>query len=1066
MKPLRKYCFLIILSFLGSPLAYMQAPTFADLTSPNVGSLFTFNNVPVSYYTGTPDISIPIYTVKSGNIEVPISLRYHPANVKPNDHPGWVGLGWNLDVGGVITRVRHGYFDESNVSSTLKSYYEYGANDPAFVSSSTWNAIDTMLMFYTAVGVDQVRTGRDADEFFFSFPGGTGKFIYLDGKWEVISDQNIKVELDGFFDEGTDIQNYINNHSKVEIYTREDGRSRFFKGFVLTTEDGTKYYFGGYGAVEFYGNPPYYNLAAVNAYADTWHLKKIVDTNGNEVEFVYHMSYPVCKISYYASDIISSGDYEETIFHLGPIDLNFDAHPSDWEFSTVTTQKHSFLVRFPVYLDTITVRNGSGTNETVSFNTSISEELRYADRYFDYFDERYDLPNDWYFLYPSSSMYNKKRDSLQWEKLDRIRVFDSSGDLKHGFSFEYDNTGSERLSLGSLVETGEFSSPESMYTFEYNPGFDPPYGGDSTDHWGYYNARSIESTNNIYASKEPDTAALKMGILNKITYPTGGYTEFEWEANEYSKVVHLTRDSLSPVTGYAGGVRIKEIRSYTDTVATPLTKKYSYVLGYDTGGTVSSGVLNGYPGYTFDVDDRLTNAGTQMLLSYFIRSVNDMTSYSYNANESHIGYSEVTEIEGDGSFTRHVFTNYGPDSHGGDHFDRPPAGYIGWVRGEDRYFPMSSLEKERGKPLFTGSYDSGGNLLDRTDYYYDNSENRFNKYFRRLQYGQTIVFGTGGIGIRFSVALRDYTYRYNLLKEVRSRYDRNGQNPLITVRDYTYDLKDRVVAVSDSTYGDYIRTTVYTTHPEDYLSDDGFIDTLVLNNITGVPIERVTVKSDRSTSEVIGGSAYSYFDGSEDNGNGKGFPRKEYVLEFPDGNPIPLESFKFSNNVDSGVLPIRGPGRNTTFVKDSRYVERVSYDCYDEYGNLLQYHVSGDIDITYAWGYDGVYPVARFDNLSDSAFRANTVLKGYVDRLDDSGDLSVGGAREDLKALNDSIRSSLPSGVMVTTYTYEPLRGMSSQTDPNGITTYYEYDIFGRLEAVRDDDWNIVEGYDYHYRDQ
>jgi YD repeat-containing protein len=51
----------------------------------------------------------------------------------------------------------------------------------------------------------------------------------------------------------------------------------------------------------------------------------------------------------------------------------------------------------------------------------------------------------------------------------------------------------------------------------------------------------------------------------------------------------------------------------------------------------------------------------------------------------------------------------------------------------------------------------------------------------------------------------------------------------------------------------------------------------------------------------------------------------------------------------------------------------------------------------------------------------------------------------------------------MTTYTYDPLIGMTSSTDERGITTYYEYDSFGRLEAVKDQERNIIKSYKYNY---
>jgi YD repeat-containing protein len=50
------------------------------------------------------------------------------------------------------------------------------------------------------------------------------------------------------------------------------------------------------------------------------------------------------------------------------------------------------------------------------------------------------------------------------------------------------------------------------------------------------------------------------------------------------------------------------------------------------------------------------------------------------------------------------------------------------------------------------------------------------------------------------------------------------------------------------------------------------------------------------------------------------------------------------------------------------------------------------------------------------------------------------------------------------TYTYDPLIGITSMTDQNNITTYYEYDSFSRLKYIKDQNKNILKAYDYHYK--
>ena len=54
----------------------------------------------------------------------------------------------------------------------------------------------------------------------------------------------------------------------------------------------------------------------------------------------------------------------------------------------------------------------------------------------------------------------------------------------------------------------------------------------------------------------------------------------------------------------------------------------------------------------------------------------------------------------------------------------------------------------------------------------------------------------------------------------------------------------------------------------------------------------------------------------------------------------------------------------------------------------------------------------------------------------------------------------------VYTYPYKPLVGTISETDPNGIVTEYDYDSLGRLNIIYDNDRNILQQFEYRYKNQ
>lgn len=100
-----------------------------SMLSPNATSLGEYGEVPVSPFTGIPKIEIPLTEIEAGNHKLPISLSYHAGGVRPDQHPGWVGVGWTLNAGGCISRVVKDSIDEyclTNKNNNLWRMNEFG----------------------------------------------------------------------------------------------------------------------------------------------------------------------------------------------------------------------------------------------------------------------------------------------------------------------------------------------------------------------------------------------------------------------------------------------------------------------------------------------------------------------------------------------------------------------------------------------------------------------------------------------------------------------------------------------------------------------------------------------------------------------------------------------------------------------------------------------------------------------------------------------------------------------------------------------------------------------------
>jgi len=223
----RLYYIFILLSFCFSqqlkaqPTATGNDPTLEILPpSPSAAALTKFIDFPVNYYTGTPQISIPIHTLAGKGISVSVSLGYHAGGVKVDEVASNVGLGWSLNAGGVINRTVRGFKDEDT-----DGYINRGKDVPY--------PIDVQTNFTEMTNFADGDWDGQPDLFNFSFGGYSGKFVFQDDtSIMIIPHQDLDIDYDICSGCSSPLTNAIIS-------------------FTVTTPDGTQYLFGTEEAVEY-----------------------------------------------------------------------------------------------------------------------------------------------------------------------------------------------------------------------------------------------------------------------------------------------------------------------------------------------------------------------------------------------------------------------------------------------------------------------------------------------------------------------------------------------------------------------------------------------------------------------------------------------------------------------------------------------------------------------------------------------------------------------------------------------------------------------------------------------
>lgn len=1081
------------------PTNNLSSPPRIIPVSPEAAALAKMVNYPVNMNTGIPDINIPFYEIKVGGMSLPITLNYHAGGFRINEQATRAGLGWSLSSDLQITRTINGHDDFG--SSPVVGYLANNLTKAFYTDASCfscpypfWDV--TPFPFINAYGLAMGEKDGMPDKFNYKLLGKSGSFYFQKN------------------DAGTGYSAVPVPYDNIRIQY-DNGR------FIITDSDGTVYYFGETGGAvdldnlylsgrEFSGN------LNGNSSVTAWKCKKIVNATGSDElvfsyvnkqivtyrthsdEIVYYSNDDPCGLypNYNRSDVypLDNTDNYDLIKHLPFYSLS---SPKYWvRFAgNATSYLHVPYVSDGTFVDKAYSRvdpNGNNGSSSSIAGLSLSEiTFRGGKVVFNGANQ----------LSSVRVLDDKNTEikSLHFFQSFKQATYVAESKLLNGQNFQ----GTMYLDSLHLRNGG---NTYERYALLYNDKF--CYGNHlkGQDAWGYPNSNTVEiadanNTNghnlsiptkdlihpnyhftvngcNDFISNLPitigvnnwaeavDEGAMQKGVLRRIVYPTGGFVEFDFEANRYEQ--EFDDDwRFQKLPQLSGGLRIRSI-NYHDAegeqpgISLPVSQQYYRYgdLEEGTGLLVNSPRLA--PGAHVTHYDAVSYAQEVVYLDPLtpswgmppcatrscmeIRAIETRTTYrtasALDYTYGHgapIYYTKVSEYKRDlGTQTGKTVHEYYPPGEFHDSFHAPlrdenrilgtnipylkTDGLMGALKSVTQYGALFGFTLE---PVYRKYYEYmrylrpqqiqvayvfprviyevvDGSYEGNNPLLYDNSSS----FAPSPYYSVRDEYIAGEYGIPVG--------RLLMTKEVETTYEKGDS--VVTTTDYVYDhlpyLQASKTITMDSKHHTITKTILY---PYNFVGTTVY-DQMLAAGLINIPVEEIETYTHTNVEVARRRTDY-----------------QPYTVGF-------------------GFI---APSAKRSSTKGQPLQTDVSFDSYDQYANVQQLTTRDGVSTSYLWGYAGLYPVAELRGVNYA--QIPVTYKGNAQIYNPSSDAS-------LRSLLNGLHSSFSADQEVKTYTYKRLTGMSSVTQSGGRNTYYEYDPIGRLNFVKDHEGQIVNQYQYNMK--
>ncbi|MBW8684773.1 RHS repeat domain-containing protein [Chitinophaga rhizophila] len=1048
-----------------------QTSTVFDMTTPaemyegskNAAGMVRVVDVPVSYYNGKAQLNFPLYQIKSGSLEFPLSLDYTAGGGIPVQSQGsWVGTGWECNGSGAIVRTVVGRPDELTTMG-----YTAAAGTLSMPLWSTLNPYSWLSSLTTCNKKDIGESRLDLlpDIYFVQFGRHSARM---------------------FFDRTGAA--YFSPYKPWKL------SGSITTGFVITTEDGIRYEFN-------------------DAETSTYDVETLPGDGGSNF---------TCKSAWFLSRIVSPNRIDTIRFAYAAASFdNEDDIPSETRYTSVagqptgcnnqrppsesTTRTYSHQTSHSFRLSHITFKSGRVEYVSAMDRSDVNTGNKSRLREINIFSTRGTINSPvkkvrFNQFYASSAASDVLKRRLFLQSFVEVGGTDS---MTTGFTYINPDAMPSRRSY-ALDHWGLYNGKNGNTTLI------PAMTEGGVSYSG--------------ADREPDSIAMQYGLLSTITYPTGGVRTFTYEPHRYSffrnaalyKPVRpdsvavpalvqakandgslpavysdTTRFFLPDIPGYAqtityfltglipadpnatvfvtddnfnvlwasgtsnGVTRTADIYLQRGRYYRLIAERVGlnekaiislnyYKWNYITSPAIYSKIAGGTRLKSITTYDGINHAADQVVSFHY--QLNDSTSSGVLLDEAKYAGMTYSAFYCDGIpqakggdwqvFARYgnslvalgrtqgspigysrVVAEYGPNAENGSEVYNytlrglMDGGGVGYP-----YIPRTSYDELRGLLLSKRIYDSAGNLLRSTTNEWDLNNTAGSPNLRwvwgakcGIQRSSNSFFNGCPTGADWSFSIGMFqTLQYwpTLNASTDSTYDVLTGAGIGMRTVYTYDSVSAQVTSKEVAGSDNVVLRTTYTYPRDYAGTTVY-DSMIARNIISEVIGAVTTRGNIKTYEE-------------------------------------RNDFGFYNGM---IAPL-----GKRMIRSNQALEqRLTFDAFDARGNLLQQGRTTDVKEVYLWGYNGEYPVATITGATYNEVAA-LVNQSVLDApADDAA----------LRAELNKIRTAMAGkSVQVITKTFSPYGKVTSETDPAGMTTLYSFNGLGQLIATRDWNGNYQKIYD------